>query len=178
MRERKENKYFIFDLPVKSGILSVYLIYSPEIPQRNIRQALHCSVGAMKAGLPQYQRISEKTPCEIILVPYFPVLKPDPLDSIPPCILRFIPELKLCNTLFFPLAQPQSELGSTFEAVRKDLQEGKQVLFSGTACQCSGLKAYLSGHASMGRLFRTDRNEYIFLHQLSEPEIPVRPFPL
>lgn len=39
----------------------------------------------------------------------------------------------------------QSELGSTFEAVRKDLQEGKQVLFSGTACQCSGLKAYLSG---------------------------------
>lgn len=38
----------------------------------------------------------------------------------------------------------QSEIGNSYEKVKVDLEDGKQVLFSGTACQCSGLKAYLS----------------------------------
>lgn len=38
----------------------------------------------------------------------------------------------------------QSEMGDSYEKVKRDLEVGKHVLFSGTACQCSGLKAYLS----------------------------------
>lgn len=38
----------------------------------------------------------------------------------------------------------QSDLGDTFSLVKSDLQQGKVVLFSGTPCQTSGLKSYLS----------------------------------
>lgn len=37
----------------------------------------------------------------------------------------------------------QSNIGDTFKAVRKGLQEGKYVLFCGTPCQTAGLRAYL-----------------------------------
>ncbi len=37
----------------------------------------------------------------------------------------------------------QSELYSMFEDVRTELEEGRNVLFSGTPCQVAGLKAYL-----------------------------------
>lgn len=37
----------------------------------------------------------------------------------------------------------QSNVGDTFGAVKKDLNNGKQVLFSGTSCQIAGLKLYL-----------------------------------
>lgn len=51
----------------------------------------------------------------------------------------------------------QSEMGSTFETVKEDLKDGKQVLFSGTACQCSGLKAYLNeSRTDMSRLILCD----------------------
>ena len=38
---------------------------------------------------------------------------------------------------------PQSNVGDIFVQVKKDLDEGKKVLFSGTPCQIVGLKAYL-----------------------------------
>lgn len=37
----------------------------------------------------------------------------------------------------------QSELGNIFFSIKKLLEEGKMVLFSGTPCQCEGLKAFL-----------------------------------
>lgn len=37
----------------------------------------------------------------------------------------------------------QSNLGDIFISVRKDLDEGRRVLFSGTSCQVAGLKAFL-----------------------------------
>lgn len=38
----------------------------------------------------------------------------------------------------------QSEMGDTFRAVRQDLADGREVLFSGTPCQIAGLRAYLA----------------------------------
>lgn len=38
----------------------------------------------------------------------------------------------------------QSKLGDTFHSVKKDLEDGQLVLFSGTACQVTGLKCFLS----------------------------------
>lgn len=37
----------------------------------------------------------------------------------------------------------QSEMGNTFSLVKKDLSEGKEVLFTGTPCQIAGLYAFL-----------------------------------
>lgn len=37
----------------------------------------------------------------------------------------------------------QSELGNTFQKVKKYLEDGREVLFSGTPCQVAGLKKYL-----------------------------------
>lgn len=37
----------------------------------------------------------------------------------------------------------QSHLGNTFQKVKKNLEEGRTVCFSGTPCQVAGLKAYL-----------------------------------
>lgn len=37
----------------------------------------------------------------------------------------------------------QSNMGDCFPKVRQDLEEGRKVLFSGTACQVAGLKRYL-----------------------------------
>lgn len=38
----------------------------------------------------------------------------------------------------------QSEIGDTYISVRKDLDEGKTVLFTGTPCQIAGLQSYLN----------------------------------
>lgn len=37
----------------------------------------------------------------------------------------------------------QSDMGSIFSDVEKDLEEGRKVLFSGTSCQAAGLRSYL-----------------------------------
>lgn len=37
----------------------------------------------------------------------------------------------------------QSNLGDTFKSAKEELESGKRVLFSGTSCQISGLKAFL-----------------------------------
>ena len=37
----------------------------------------------------------------------------------------------------------QSEIGGSYKEIKKHLQEGRQVLFSGTPCQVAGLKSYL-----------------------------------
>lgn len=39
----------------------------------------------------------------------------------------------------------QSHIGNSFIEIRKLLKEGRTVLFSGTPCQCAGLKGYLMG---------------------------------
>lgn len=45
----------------------------------------------------------------------------------------------------------QSEIGNTYKDAKRFLKEGKKVLFSGTPCQISGLKAYL-GNTDLERL--------------------------
>ncbi len=40
----------------------------------------------------------------------------------------------------------QSSLGDVFKSIKKDINSGKKVLFSGTPCQCAGLCSYLNGH--------------------------------
>lgn len=37
----------------------------------------------------------------------------------------------------------QSSMGDTFESVKRDLESGRRILFSGTSCQVAGLKGYL-----------------------------------
>jgi len=48
----------------------------------------------------------------------------------------------------------QSEIGNTYKVVKKDISDGKTVLFSGTTCEIEGLKAYLGGNPD--RLFCVD----------------------
>lgn len=38
----------------------------------------------------------------------------------------------------------QSDMGDTFRAVRQDLADGREVLFSGTPCQAAGLRSFLA----------------------------------
>lgn len=40
----------------------------------------------------------------------------------------------------------QSQIGNTYREVKKELDTGKSVLFSGTPCQCAGLSGFLQGH--------------------------------
>lgn len=40
----------------------------------------------------------------------------------------------------------QSSMDGVFKQIKKDIAEQKQVLFSGTPCQCAGLVSYLKGH--------------------------------
>lgn len=43
----------------------------------------------------------------------------------------------------------ESVLKDTFKNVKKDLKAGKQVLFSGTPCQCNGLMAYVGDNKNL-----------------------------
>ena len=59
----------------------------------------------------------------------------------------------------------QSELGNTFFNIRKLLDEDKLVLFSGTPCQCIGLKRYLKKDYS--NLITTD----LICHGVPSPQV-------
>ena len=59
----------------------------------------------------------------------------------------------------------QSELGNTFFNIRKLLDEDKLVLFSGTPCQCIGLKRYLKKDYS--NLITTD----LICHGVPSPKV-------
>lgn len=60
----------------------------------------------------------------------------------------------------------QSEIGDTFRSVRKDLKEGKTVLFTGTPCQCAGLKSYVPS-VLMHNLYLVD----IVCHGVPSPNV-------
>lgn len=60
----------------------------------------------------------------------------------------------------------QSDMGDIFSRVRQDLQEGRIVLFSGTPCQCAGLKRYIGG-ALCNRLYLID----LVCHGVPGPEV-------
>ena len=60
----------------------------------------------------------------------------------------------------------QSDLGNTFQEVRKYLADGKLVLFSGTPCQIEGLKSYLQiKNINMDNLYLAD----IVCHSVPSP---------
>lgn len=59
----------------------------------------------------------------------------------------------------------QSNLGDTFKAVKKDLIQGRPVLFSGTSCQVAGLQAFLG--KSYDNLLTVD----IVCHGVNSPKI-------
>lgn len=48
----------------------------------------------------------------------------------------------------------QSDMGSIYTQVRKDLRDGRLVLFIGTPCQCAGLKSFL--HKDYDKLYTID----------------------
>ncbi len=60
----------------------------------------------------------------------------------------------------------QSELATTFHAVKKDLQNGLKVLFSGTPCQIAGLKAFF-GKQQHENLYLVD----IICHGVASPSV-------
>ena len=60
----------------------------------------------------------------------------------------------------------QSEIGDCYRNVKKDLQAGKYVLFSGTSCQTAALKSFLIG-IDTSKLFLVD----IVCHGVPSPLI-------
>ena len=50
----------------------------------------------------------------------------------------------------------QSDMGDAFRSVREDLKQGREVLFTGTPCQCAGLRRFLE-------LLRTDMSRLCLL---------------
>lgn len=60
---------------------------------------------------------------------------------------------------------PQSRIGNTFLDIKKDLDSGKNVLFSGTPCQINGLSSYLG--RKYEKLFLVD----IICHGVASPVI-------
>lgn len=50
----------------------------------------------------------------------------------------------------------QSDMGTCFEQVRKDLCDGRKVLFSGTSCQVDGLKSFLAATKTEGWILMVD----------------------
>lgn len=62
----------------------------------------------------------------------------------------------------------QSDLADSYKMVEQDLKENKRVLFSGTACQCSGLISYLSKRKiAITKLFLCD----LICHGVPSPKI-------
>ena len=59
----------------------------------------------------------------------------------------------------------ESNLGNTFAQVKKDLESGRYVLFSGTSCQIAGLRSYLS--STYSNLFCVD----IVCHGVPSPKV-------
>lgn len=59
----------------------------------------------------------------------------------------------------------QSMIGNTFLSVKKDLDQGRQVLFSGTSCQIAGLRAFLNNENQ--NLFCVD----IVCHGVPSPKV-------
>ncbi len=62
----------------------------------------------------------------------------------------------------------QSDKGNSFQSVRRDLSDGRRVLFSGTGCEVSGLHSYLqSVSADTEKLYTCD----IVCHGVPSPKI-------
>ena len=59
----------------------------------------------------------------------------------------------------------QSQIGDVYKCVKKELESGRKVLFSGTSCQCAGLKSFLGGDSE--NLLTVD----VFFHGVPSPEI-------
>ena len=60
----------------------------------------------------------------------------------------------------------QSELGDSFKEVLNDLKSGKHVLFTGTPCQCAGLKSFIPGKYA-DRLYLVD----LICHGVPSPSV-------
>ena len=57
----------------------------------------------------------------------------------------------------------QSRIGNIFKQIKKNLKRNRKVLFSGTACQCAGLKSFL------GRDFENLLTVDVFCHGVPSP---------
>lgn len=60
----------------------------------------------------------------------------------------------------------QSDMGDIFRSVRKDLMDGRTVLFSGTPCQTAGLKSFIGSRLSQ-KLYLVD----IVCHGVPSPKV-------
>ena len=61
----------------------------------------------------------------------------------------------------------QSEIGDSYAQVKRDLEQGRNVLFSGTPCQTAGLRGFLADAPLAGQLFSCD----LICHSIPSPLI-------
>ena len=61
----------------------------------------------------------------------------------------------------------QSDLGDTFKRIKADLEEGRQVLFTGTPCQAAGLRGFIDKSPLTERLYICD----LICHSVPSPLI-------
>lgn len=61
----------------------------------------------------------------------------------------------------------QSDLGNIFQEIKRELIQGKKVLFTGTPCQCAGLKGFMRGSSLMKNLYICD----LICHSIPSPRI-------
>lgn len=61
----------------------------------------------------------------------------------------------------------QSDLGNIFQEIKKELLAGKKVLFTGTPCQCAGLKGFMRGSSIGKNLYLCD----LICHSIPSPRI-------
>lgn len=77
--------------------------------------------------------------------------------------------IKVCERKELPLLQGakyvQSVIGTSFLEVKRELASGRLVLFSGTPCQCAGLKSFL------GKLYENLITVDIICHGVPSPKV-------
>lgn len=61
----------------------------------------------------------------------------------------------------------QSNLGDTFQKIYNDLKSNRYVLFSGTPCQCNGLKNFLGKHKDIEKIYIVE----VLCHGTPSPKI-------
>lgn len=83
------------------------------------------------------------------------------------CIVHEMTETKEGRDRFRFSKYVQSKLGDIFPKIKEKLAEGRKVLFSGTPCQCAGLKAFIGNSPLKENLYICD----LICHSVPSPFI-------
>lgn len=83
------------------------------------------------------------------------------------CVVHEMAETKEGRNRFRFSKYVQSRLGDIFPKIKEKLAEGRKVLFSGTPCQCAGLKAFIGNSPLKENLYICD----LICHSVTSPFI-------